>query len=113
MMQRMIARGQLLIPLLLLAACGGKEAPPPPVPEVKAATVLEKDVPIYVEAIGQTKGSTEIEVRARVEGFLQSVDFKEGNPVKKGQLLYTIDPRPFEANLAQAKGKVAEAEAQL
>src|SRR5262249_59427920 len=66
-----------------------------------------------VEAIGQTRGSTEIEVRARVEGFLQSVDFKEGNPVKKGQLLYTIDPRPLEANLAQAKGKVAEAEAQL
>ena len=74
--------------------CAKKEAPPPPPPEVKVATVVQRDVPIYVEAIGQTRGSTEIEVRARVEGFLESVDYKEGNPVKKGQLLYTIDPRP-------------------
>jgi membrane fusion protein (multidrug efflux system) len=95
------------------ASCGKKEAPPPPPPEVKAAVVLQKDVPIYVEAIGQTRGSTEIEVRARVEGFLQTVDFKEGNPVSKGQLLYTIDPGPFEAALAQAKGLLAESEAQL
>ncbi len=95
------------------AGCGKKEAPAPPPPDVKAATVLQKDVPIYVEAIGQTRGSTEIEVRARVEGFLQSVDFKEGSPVKKGQLLYTIDPRPLQATLAQAKGALAEADAQL
>jgi len=95
------------------AGCGKKEAPAPPPPDVKAATVLQKDVPIYVEAIGQTRGSTEIEVRARVEGFIQSVDFKEGNPVRKGQLLYTIDPRPLQATLAQAKGALAEADAQL
>ena len=87
------------------AGCAKKEAPAPPPPDVKAATVLQKDVPIYVEAIGQTRGSTEIEVRARVEGFLESVDFKEGSPVKKGQLLYTIDPRPFQATLAQAEGR--------
>jgi len=95
------------------AGCGQKEAPAPPPPDVKVATVLQKDVPVYVEAIGQTRGSTEIEVRARVEGFLESVDFKEGSPVRKGQLLYTIDPRPFEAALAQARGSLAEAEAQL
>ena len=95
------------------AGCGKKEAPAPQPPDVKVATVLQKDVPIYVEAIGQTRGSTEIEVRARVEGFIESVDFKEGNPVRKGQLLYTIDPSPFEAALAQAKGSLAEAEAQL
>ena len=109
-----VPNGAILVTLLAsLVGCGKKEAPPPPPPEVKAATVLQKDVPIYVEAIGQTRGSTEIEVRARVEGFLQSVDFKEGNPVRKGQLLYTIDPQPFEAALAQAKGTLAEAEAQL
>jgi len=109
-----VPNGAILATLLAsLVGCGKKEAPPPPPPEVKAATVLQKDVPIYVEAIGQTRGSTEIEVRARVEGFLQSVDFKEGNPVRKGQLLYTIDPQPFEAALAQAKGTLAEAEAQL
>lgn len=113
-MHREFARGCLaLLPVLGLAACGGKEPPPPAPPDVKVATVLQKDVPIYVEAIGQTKGSTEIEVRARVEGFLESVDFKEGTPVRKGQLLYTIDPRPFEAALAQAKGTLAESEAQL
>jgi membrane fusion protein, multidrug efflux system len=95
------------------AGCGKKEAPAPPPPDVKVATVLQKDVPIYVEAIGQTRGSTEIEVRARVEGFLESVDYKEGNYVRKGQLLYTIDSRPFEANVAQARGVEAEAEAQL
>jgi membrane fusion protein (multidrug efflux system) len=98
----------------LLAAVGcKKEAPPPAPPDVKVATVLQKDVPIYVEAIGQTRGSTEIEVRARVEGFIQSIDFKEGNPVRKGQLLYTIEPSQFEATLAQAKGALAETEAQL
>jgi membrane fusion protein, multidrug efflux system len=98
---------------LLAVACSKKEAPPPPPPEVKVATVLQKDVPVFVEAIGQTRGSTEIEVRARVEGFLESVDYKEGNYVRKGQLLYTIDSRPFEANVAQARGVQAEAEAQL
>lgn len=114
-MQRSIVRGSLIaLPAaLVLAACAAKEPPPPPLPEVKVAVVVQKDVPIYVEAIGQTRGSTEIEVRARVEGFLESVDFKEGTPVRKGQLLYTIDPRPFEATLAQAKGALAQAEAQL
>jgi membrane fusion protein (multidrug efflux system) len=95
------------------AGCGKKEASPPPPTDVKVATVLQKDVPVYVEAIGQTRGSTEIEVRARVEGFIQTIDFKEGNPVRKGQLLYTIDPQPFEAALAQAKGALAEAQADL
>jgi membrane fusion protein (multidrug efflux system) len=98
---------------ILVPGCGKKEAPPPPPPDVKAAVVLQKDVPIFLEAIGQTRGSTEIEVRARVEGFLQSVDFKEGTPVRKGQLLYTIDPKPFEAALAQSKGALAQAEADL
>src|SRR5262245_55587448 len=91
--------------------CGKKEAPAPQPPAVKVASVLQKDVPIFVEAIGQTRGSTEIEVQARVEGFLQTIDFKEGNPVRKGQLLYTIDPKPFEASLAQSKGQLAQAEA--
>jgi membrane fusion protein (multidrug efflux system) len=103
----------LAVFLASLAGCAKKEAPPPPPPEVKVAPVLRRDVPVYVDVIGQTRGSTEIEVRARVEGFLESVDYREGNFVRKGQLLYTIDPRPFEANVAQAKGVQAEAEAQL
>lgn len=98
---------------LMGGACGKKEAPPPSPPNVKVATVVQRDVPIYVDVIGQTRGSTEIEVRARVAGYLDSVHYKEGSLVQKGQLLYTIDPRPFQAALAQAKGHQAEAEAQL
>ena len=79
------------------AGCAKKEAPAPQPPDVKVATVLQKDVPVYVEAIGQTRGSTEVEVRARVEGFIESVDFQEGHPVRKGQLLYTIDPQGLTA----------------
>jgi len=94
-------------------ACAKKEAPPPPPTEVKVTPVVQRDVPIYVEVIGQTRGSTEIEVRARVEGFLDSVNYREGTLVQKGQLMYTIDPRPLEASLAQSKGRRAEAEAQL
>ncbi len=99
--------------LALATACKHEAPPPPPPPEVKVATVLERDVPIYVEAIGQTRGSTEIEIRARVEGFIETVNFEEGSLVRKGQLLYTIDPSQFEATLAQAQGALAESEAQL
>jgi membrane fusion protein, multidrug efflux system len=113
-MKRSIANGLVLAFLLVSTlGCSKKEPPPPPPPEVRVATVLQKDVPIFVEAIGQTRGSTEIEVRARVEGFLESVDYREGNYVRKGQLMYTIDSGPFEANVAQARGVQAEAEAQL
>jgi membrane fusion protein (multidrug efflux system) len=110
---RKMGIGALGAAALIGVACSKKQAPPPPPPEVKVATVLHRDVPIYVEAIGETRGSTEIVLRARVEGFIQTIDFKEGTPVRKGQLLYTIDPRPFEAAVAQARGQLAEAEARL
>jgi membrane fusion protein (multidrug efflux system) len=98
-----------------LQACSEKKEPPPPPPPplVKVATVLQRDVPIMLEAIGQTRGSTEIEVRARVGGYIQTVTFTEGMPVRKGQLLYTIDPSLFEAALAQSKGALAGTEADL
>ncbi len=88
-----------------LAGCATEAPPPPPAPtEVKVSTVLQRDVPIYVEAIGETRGATEIEIRARVEGFLQSVEFQEGSFVTKGQLLYRIDPSPFQATQALGGG---------
>src|SRR5262249_5768354 len=77
-MKRTLSTGLVLMSLVGGVGCSKKEPTATQPPDVKAATVLQKDVPIYVEAIGQTRGSTEIEVRARVEGFLQSVDFKEG-----------------------------------
>jgi len=115
MRQRITTYGisTILVSLLAVVACHEAPPPAPPPPEVKAATVLVRDVPIYLEAIGQTRGNTEIEIRARVEGFIESVDFTEGTVVRKGQLLYTIDPRPFEASLAQAKANFAGAEADL
>ncbi len=103
-----------LVLLVLVGACAKDAAPPAPPPvDVKIAAVLQKDVPVEVEVIGETRGSTEIEIQARVEGFLETVNFQEGMPVHKGQLLFTIDPRPFQANLAQARGAEAEAQARL
>jgi len=103
----------IAVSLLLLLACS-KPPPPPPAPiKVKVAQVATRDVPIYVEAVGETRGNTEIEIRARVEGFLQSVNFAEGTPVHKGQLLYTIDSSPFEANVAQARARLAQSSPDL
>lgn len=76
-------------------------APPPP--SVVVAAVDQKTVPIYSEYVGQTRADNTVELRARVEGILQKVYFREGAPVRKGQLLFTIDKRPFEAALQSAK----------
>ncbi len=94
-------------------ACSKKEAPPPPPPEVVVAEVVQKDMPIYVELVGSTLGSEDVEIRARVEGYLISINFTEGAFVRKGQPLYKIDPQPFEAALDQAKANLATAQAGL
>jgi membrane fusion protein (multidrug efflux system) len=108
---------RLLLVYLFLAAgvgCSKKEAPPPPPPpEVQVAEVVQKDVPIYIELVGSTLGSEDIEIRPRVEGYLVSMDFIEGSFVRKGQLLYRIDPQPLEAALAEAKADLATAQARL
>jgi membrane fusion protein (multidrug efflux system) len=93
---------------LLMSACSGEEARvAPPAPQVIVANVERRDVPVTMELVGQTKGSQDVEIRARVEGFLDSVAFQEGTLVRKGQLLYRIDPKPFEATLANAKADLA------
>jgi membrane fusion protein (multidrug efflux system) len=98
----------------VLAACTAETSPPPPpAPAVNVAAVLQRDVPVHMEAIGVARGDAEVEVRARVEGVLQSVNFAEGRVVAKGDLLYTIDPREFEAALQQAKARLAQADADL
>lgn len=84
-----------------------------PPPEVTVMTVAPQALPVSWEYVGQTAGSREAEVRARVTGILQSRNFKEGEPVKKGQSLFTIDPKPFEAALARAVADVAAADARL
>jgi len=99
--------------LALAAACSKAEPPPPAPPEVQVATVIQKDVPIYVELVGTTLGSQDVEIRARVEGYLTSINFTEGSFVKKGQLLYKIDPQPFQAALSQAQANLQTAKTRL
>ena len=99
--------------MILMAGCREKTGPAPaPVPVI-AAEVIVRDQPVYFEAMGQTIGSQDVEIRARVDGILESMHFREGAMVEKGALLYTIDPSTLEANLAQAQGNLAQAEAAL
>lgn len=93
----------------LLAACGPSEPPPPPPLDISVVEAVQRDTDITLDLVGQTRGSTDIPIRARVQGFLESIDFAEGRPVEKGQLLYTIDPAPFRSKVVEAEGRVAEA----
>lgn len=90
----------------------GAAAHPPP-PTVVVASVNQKTVPIYSEYVGQTRADNTVELRARVEGVLQKVYFREGATVKKGQRLFSIDKRPFEAALQSAKAVAAKAVADM
>lgn len=85
------------------------QAASPPPPEVEVVEVERKDVPIYSKWIGTTDGMVNAEIRAQVSGYLLRQNYTEGSFVSKGQLLFEIDPRPFQAALDQARGKLAEA----
>ena len=101
-----------LIPVLvLLAACGAKPAPAPPAPNVTVAHPLAKQIVDWDDFVGQFVAIDSVDVRPRVSGYLQSVNFKDGQLVKKGELLFVIDPRPYQAALDQAKGAAAHAQA--
>ncbi|MGA8452127.1 MAG: efflux RND transporter periplasmic adaptor subunit [Candidatus Acidiferrales bacterium] len=82
-------------------------------PEVRVAQVEQKDVDLYTEWIGTLAGEVNANVQAQVAGYLLRRDYQEGSFVKKGQLLFEIDPRPFQATLDQANGQLAQAVAQL
>lgn len=106
----------VILSLLLGGLLGGCEEPEPPAPpllNIPVADVIQRDTPIVIEMIGQTTGSIDIPIRARVQGFLESMHFLEGRDVKKDDLLYTIDPRTFEAMVVEATGYVAEARTML
>ncbi len=93
--------------------CAGNGSGAPPPPTVEVAQVEQKDVPIYGEWIGTLDGFTNADVRAQVSGYLLRQGYQEGAFVKKGQLLFEIDPRPFQAALDQAEGQLAQATANL
>jgi len=101
----------------LLVAAGCSKATPagetaaPPV--VVVTPVEQKDVPVYAEWIGTLDGMVNAAIRAQVTGYLLRQEYREGSFVRKGQLLFEIDPRPFEAALAQAQGQLAQANGQL
>jgi membrane fusion protein (multidrug efflux system) len=102
------------VSLLLLTGCAKKEAPPAPgPPPVKIATVVQQDVPQYSEWVAQLNGDTNAEILPKVQGYLLKQDYKEGFLVAKGQLLFEIDARPFEASLDQANAQLAVSKADL
>ncbi len=96
-----------------LAACAAKKPPPPPPPTVTVATPLSMDVVDWDDFLGQFVAVDSVDLRPRVSGYLQQVAFKDGESVHAGQLLFVIDPRPYQAVLDQAKGQQAHAEAAL
>jgi membrane fusion protein, multidrug efflux system len=108
------ALGALLSIGLLAASCSRKAAPAGPVaPEVLVTTVTPKDVPRILERVATLDGFINANINAQVQGYIVSRDYQEGSLVKKGDLLFQIDPRPFEAALAQAKATLAKDQANL
>src|SRR5258706_1035154 len=100
--------------LMCLSGCVGRKAapgPPPPVP-VLATTVEQKDVPLQVHAIGAVEAFSTVSVKTQITGELTGVFFKEGDDVQKGQLIFTLDKRPLEADVRRAEGALARDEAQ-
>ena len=97
----------------ILSACGRPEPPTMPPMEVAVIDVQPRDIPIYFDMIGQTRGSVDIPIRARVDGVLEEIHFLEGRPVEKGQLLYVIDPAPYQSKVVEAQGRLAEAQTML
>jgi membrane fusion protein (multidrug efflux system) len=91
--------------------CTEKQKAEAPPPEVQVVDVIQKDVPIYREWVGTMDGLVNATIRAQVSGYLIKQNYREGDLVKKGQVLFEIDARPFEAALAQAKGELARQEA--
>ena len=100
--------------LLFLSGCsGGKAASAPPPPVVEVATVVQQDTPIYSEFVATLDGYVNAQIQPRVSGYIIEQNYKEGSVVRKGEVLFEIDPRPFKAALDQAKAQLAQAEAQL
>ena len=102
----------LLFFLLPGSGCKKKSPPPPPPPTVLTIRLAPTNVPIFQEWIGTIDGSVNAQIRAQVTGYLLTQDYAEGSEVKKGDLLFQIDPRPFQATLDQARAKLAQDQAQ-
>src|SRR5262245_22203297 len=111
LMQGVAIRVVSLACLALFGGCKEKEQPAPPPPEVEVVAVAQKDVPIYREWVGTLEGDVNAAIVAQVSGYLLSREYAEGSIVTNGQVLFQVDPRPFQAALDQAKSDVARAQA--
>jgi len=111
-MKRLVVCGALLLCALLAGSCSRKAPQAAPnAPEVLVTTVTPRDVPRVLERVATLDGFINANINAQVQGYIISRDYTEGSVVKKGDLLFQIDPRPFEAALAQAKGTLARDQA--
>jgi RND family efflux transporter MFP subunit len=101
--------------ILLMSGCKAEEPPPPapPPPEVQVAPPQMRDVTDYLEYTGNTEALAQVDLRARVPGYLEKINFTEGKPVKKGDLLFVIEKAPFEAAVARAEADVVARKASL
>jgi len=104
---------RILLTSLVFSGCGKPETAVAPPPAVRVAAVVQRDVPVHSEWIGTTQGNINAEIRARVTGYLLARDYTEGTLVKEGDILFTIDARPYETALAAARAEVARADAVL
>src|SRR5262249_6554974 len=102
-----------LVAVLASACSQGRAAPPPPPPTVAVADVVKQDVPVRAEWVATLDGYVNARIQPQVTGYLVKQNYVEGTFVKKGDVLFEMDPRPFQAALDQARGQKAQAEAQL
>lgn len=112
-MNKAITVLSVLLVTIILSSCGKKEVVTHVPPEVKIITSLQKDIPIKQEWVGQTFGAEDVEIRARVEGYIQRIHFAEGTQVSKGTLLYTIEAKELIQNVADAQGRLTAAQTML
>jgi membrane fusion protein (multidrug efflux system) len=98
---------------IMVSSCKEDAKKNPIPPEIQVMKVIQEDVPIYKDFVGQVYGLLDIPIRARVEGYLEDIQFREGRPVKKGDVLYRIDSQPFLAEVAAQESRVAEAQTYL
>jgi membrane fusion protein (multidrug efflux system) len=103
----------VIMPLSVSGCRQGNAKPAAPPPAVEVAEVIQRDIPVYSEWIASTDGVVNATIRAQVQGYLVQQNYREGDLVRKGQLLFEIDPRPFQATLSQAEATERQAMAAL